>query len=276
VNPPSARSLTLVNESDLTLATNHPDRKLSFEGAFNFRDLGGYETASGRSVKWRRIFRSGTMGRLTAADRVHLGQLGIRAVVDFRTATEQAAEPNAWCREENIAYWSRAHNETFGNLHEMVERGFESADHARTVMLDGFRQLPFQQGEAYGELFRRIAAGQVPIAFNCTAGKDRTGGAAALVLDVLGVPRQAIAADFELTERAVDFRKAFLSRPSTEASRYASIPEEIASAIRGARPEYVLAMLEAIDERFGSVTDYLLSYGVSPGEIAAVRSELLE
>ena len=62
--PPIARSLTLVNETDLALATIHPDRQLSFEGAFNFRDLGGYTTVDGRMVKWRTLFRADAVHRL--------------------------------------------------------------------------------------------------------------------------------------------------------------------------------------------------------------------
>lgn len=251
-------------------------RLLPLEGGVNFRDMGGYQAADGRRVKWRRLYRSGTMGRLTAADAAHLAEHGIRVVIDLRTATEQHNEPNRWCEAAGIDYWARPHHETFGNLHEMVDRGFASADDARAVMVAGFRHLPFQQAEAYAELFRRIAAGQVPIAFNCTAGKDRTGGGAALVLAALGVPESTIAADFALTNRAVDFGKAFASASDAQASRYAHLSEDMAEAIRTAHPDYIVALLEEVVRRCGSIEGYLRDIGIDAADLRAVRDELLE
>ncbi|MDE8650295.1 tyrosine-protein phosphatase [Novosphingobium album (ex Liu et al. 2023)] len=251
-------------------------RLLPLEGGINFRDMGGYATRDGQRVKWRHLYRSGTMARLTPADRAHLDGLGIRAVVDFRSLREQADEPNAWCAEAGVAYWSRPHKEVFGRLHEMVERGIENEDEAMAVMTGGFRHLPFQQAPAYAELIRRIAAAEVPIAFNCTAGKDRTGGAAALVLATLGVPRETIIADFILTERAVDLRKAFGARPQDRHSPYARLSQPVMAALAGARPHYIAAFLDALDETCGSVEGYLAELGFTPDDIAQVRARLLE
>lgn len=252
------------------------ERLLPLEGGINFRDLGGYATADGRRVQWRKLYRSGMMTRLTPADVAHLVERGIRTVVDLRTATEQANFPSHWCREAGVTYWAREHDEVFGNLHAMVEAGIPSVEAARAVMAGGFRELPFQQAPAYAELFRRIAAGEVPIVFNCMAGKDRTGGAAALVLAVLGVPRETIAADFHLTERAVDLKTAFGPRSDATAKRYATIPPEISKAISGAHPDNILAFLDSIEERCGSLEAYLAEQGITAAQLDAVRAELLE
>lgn len=252
------------------------ERLLPLEGGINFRDLGGYATADGRRVKWRKLYRSGMMTRLTPADVAHLTARGIRTVVDLRTASEQAAYPSHWCREAGLSYWAREHDEVFGNLHAMVDAGIPTVEAAREVMIGGFRALPFQQAPAYAELFRRIAAGEVPIVFNCMAGKDRTGGAAALVLAALGVPRETIAADFNLTERAVDLRTAFGPRSDATARRYAAIPREISQAISGAHPSFILAFLDAIDERCGSLEAYLVEQGITPRDLEKVRAELLD
>ena len=252
------------------------ERLLPLEGGINFRDMGGYETADGRRVKWRTLYRSGMMTRLTAADVAHLSERGIRTVVDLRTASEQANYPSHWCREAGVTYWCRDHDEVFGNLHSMVEAGIPTVDAARAVMIGGFRELAFQQAPAYAELFRRIAEGEVPIVFNCMAGKDRTGGAAALVLAVLGVPRRTIAADFHLTERAVDLKTAFGPRTDATAKRYAAIDPEVSKVISGAHPDFILAFLDSIDERCGSVEGYLQELGLAPGELAAVRARLLD
>ena len=252
------------------------ERLLPLEGGINFRDMGGYPAADGRTVRWRRLYRSGTMARLTPADYEQLAGRSIRTVIDLRTRTEQLDEPNAWCVAAGVTYWCREHDETFGNLHEMVERGITTEDDARAVMMAGYRHLPVQQAVAYAELFRRIAAGEVPIVINCTAGKDRTGGGAALVLAMLGVARETIAADFAMTERAVDLRRAFAARPSPNVSRYASLTEPVMAALGGAHPSYITALLNAVDERFGSIAGYLGDLGFGAGDIAAMRAELLE
>lgn len=252
------------------------ERLLPLEGGINFRDMGGYAAHGGRRVKWRRLYRSGTLARLTPVDFERLDERDIRAVIDLRTTTEQQSEPNQWCRQRRIAYWSRDHNETFGHLHEMADRGIASAEEARQVMVNGFRQLPFQQAEAYAELIRRIAAGDVPIVFNCTAGKDRTGGAAALVLAVLGVPRETITADFTMTERAVDLQRAFRSRPDSNSERYERLEQAVLDAIGGAHPNYITAFLDAVEDRCGSVEGYLEGLGFSPGDLRSIRQELLD
>jgi protein-tyrosine phosphatase len=238
--------------------------------------MGGYETADGRRVRWRKLYRSGMMTRLTPADVAHLAERGIRTVVDLRTVTEQSRYPSTWCGDNGVAYWSRAHHEVFGNLHAMVDAGIPTVEAARAVMIGGFRELAFQQAPAYAELLRRIAAGEVPIVFNCMAGKDRTGGAAALVLAALGVPRETIAADFHLTERAVDLRTAFGPRSDPAADRFAAIPPEIGQAISGAHPDFILAFLDSIDARCGSVEGYLEGLGIAAAQLEAMRAELLE
>ncbi|HKX77981.1 MAG TPA: tyrosine-protein phosphatase [Novosphingobium sp.] len=252
-------------------------RVLALEGGINFRDMGGYATSDGKRTKWGRLYRSGTMSMLTTADFDDLAKLGIRAVVDFRTRTEQESEPNLWCREHGIDYWSRSHDLVFGNLHDMIDRGIASAEESRQIMLDGFRHLPFQQAEAYAELIRRIADGKVPIAFNCTAGKDRTGGAAALVLALLGVPRETIVADFVLTGELLDLAKAYRSRPENpDHARYKRLDREIIAPMGEAHADYVAGFLDAIDEKCGSVEGYLAGLGISEVEMQAVRAELLE
>lgn len=251
-------------------------RLLPLEGGINFRDMGGYPTLDGHRVKWGKLYRSGSMARLTPGDEAHLAGLGFRCVVDFRSAREQEHAPNRWCAAAGVPYWSRDHREVFGQLHTMAERGIDSEQQAMAIMEDGFRHLPFQQAPAYAELVRRIADGHVPVAFNCTAGKDRTGGAAALVLAILGAARETIVADFTLTERAVDLRTAFGVRPKDSASPYARLPEPVMAALAGARPSYITAFLDAIDERCGSVEGYLAEIGVPAGAVLAVREGLLE
>jgi len=254
------------------------ERLLPLEGGINFRDMGGYATVDGRRVKWRHLYRSGTMTRLTEADREHLAGRGIRTVIDFRTGSEQESEPNHWAiGADGTLYWSRDHEEVFGNIHEMAASGLPSLADAMRVMEDGFRHLPFQQAEAYAEMFRRLAASEVPLAFHCTAGKDRTGGAAALILAALGVPREAIIADFTMTERAVDLQKALLQRkPDPKYAHFARLADDVRSAFGGAKPSYINAFMDSVDEKCGSVENYLSDLGITRSDIGSIRSSLLD
>jgi len=253
------------------------ERLLPLEGGINFRDMGGYETMDNKRVKWRHLYRSGAMHRLTPADHQHLAERGIRTVIDFRTASEQADEPNHWALSSDANYWSREHEEVFGNIHEMAASGLASPAEARRVMEGGFRLLPFQQAEAYAEMFRRLAASEVPLAFHCTAGKDRTGGAAALILAALGVPRETIVADFTMTERAVDLPKALLrTKPNPKYEHFARLDEDTRAAFGGAKPSYINAFLDALDDKCGSVENYLSDLGIMASDLGSIRSSLLE
>ncbi|MGE3691030.1 MAG: tyrosine-protein phosphatase [Novosphingobium sp.] len=251
-------------------------RLVPLEGGVNFRDLGGYSTADGRTVKWRHLYRSGMMTRLTENDAAALEERGIRMVVDFRTATEQQEEPNHWALASEARYWAREHEETFGQLKQMAATGIGSVEEAQAIMLAGYRHLPFQQAQAYAEIFRALAGGEVPLVFHCTAGKDRTGGAAALVLSLLGVPRETIAMDFNMTERAVDLRKALGSAPRKGYEGFASIAPEVGQVISGAHPEWILALLDAVEEQCGSVEGYARDMGLSAGDLAEMRAHLLD
>ncbi|MDG2003455.1 MAG: tyrosine-protein phosphatase [Novosphingobium sp.] len=253
------------------------ERLVPLEGGVNFRDMGGYETSDGRTVKWRHLYRSGTMHRLTPADHEHLATRGIRTVIDFRSGGEQVEEPNHWALASDTNYWSREHEEVFGNIHEMAASGLATPEDAMQVMEAGFRYLPFQQAEAYGEMFRRLAASEVPLAFHCTAGKDRTGGGAALILAALGVPRASIIADFTMTERAVDLQKALLRRkPNPKFAHFAELDEDTRAAFSGAKANYVNAFLDTIDEKCGSLENYLSDFGITQSDIGSIRASLLD
>ena len=252
-------------------------RLLPLEGGVNFRDMGGYATQDGRRVKWGHLFRSGTMTKLSEADCAHLNDLGFRTVVDLRTLGEQERDPNHWGKSLADAYWSREHDETFGDLHRQSGDSITTLEEGMAVMEQGYRRLPFQQCEGYAHLFRRLAEGHFPAVIHCTAGKDRTGGGAALVLAALGVPRESIVADFVMTERAVDLRKALgWRKPSPKYTKMSTIPDEARSAFVGAKASYIEAFLDALDSECGSLDGYLRHIGVASENVERMRAALLE
>jgi protein-tyrosine phosphatase len=255
-------------------------RLLPLEGGVNFRDMGGYPAADGKRVKWGSLFRSGTMNRLTEADRAHLAERGIRTVIDFRTESEHVHEPNDWGMSLGEDYWRRPHDETFGNWSDLDPARLGTERDAEKVLEAGFRKLPEQQAVAYAEMFRRLAAGDVPAVIHCTAGKDRTGGGAALILSMLGVPREQIVADFLLTQQWAELHgfavKGARRNPDPKYKRFAEMKREVLAVFSSARPGFIAAFLDSIEQQHGGIDNYANALGISASDRKAIRGTLLE
>jgi protein-tyrosine phosphatase len=250
-------------------------RVIALQGGRNFRDLGGYSTLDGRRVKWGKLYRSGSMAWLTPADYDSLSTLAIKTICDLRTVHERAAEPNKWREVAGIRYWAREHSDSFGELRKVLVSGLSTPERARAAMIAGYRHLPFEQAPAHRELFVRLAAGEVPLAFNCAAGKDRAGTAAALILSALGVPRDTVIEDYVLTDRVVDLAKIFLSRKRK--NELTGLAPGVVSAVLKADASYLRAALDAVDERHGSVAVYLRdALGIPEEALLTIRQNLLE
>lgn len=247
------------------------------QGGSNFRDLGGYLTADGRTVRRGTVFRSAHLGTLTDEDRAALGKLGVRTIVDLRGVNEAAETPHlvdgVGCRIVG------AHIEpgVGEKIRGAVADGSANPHIMMQFLTDHYRDYPRRCAPGFRTLFATLADGtHRPLVFHCTAGKDRTGGAAALVLALLGVPRDTIAQDFNMTERAVDLRKALGSGPRKGYEGFAKIDPEVGKVISGAHPGWILALLDAVEEQCGSVEGYARDMGLSAGDLQAMRAHLLD
>lgn len=228
--------------------TMHPRRRVPLEGTSNFRDLGGYRASDGRTVKWRMLYRSGGLSRLTDGDVKEVSRLNIRLVCDFRGPEERSAAPSRLPR---------------ANPPEVLDLGISAQAAAAAVKLLGkanvaestmadkitnaYRSYPRQHSPQYAALFERLAAPEsYPLVFHCAAGKDRTGFAAAMILSALGVPVETIFEDYLLTNECW---------PTT--GLFAREIDAATKALVSARREYLQAALDTIDEAHGSVAAYL-------------------
>lgn len=253
------------------MATGTLERVLPLEGGRNFRDLGGYATRDGRRVRWGRLYRSGSMAALTEAAYARLAELGVRVICDLRTTSEREIQPVDWRRVPGLSYWARDYELSFGDLRALLASELPAADQARAAMVTAYRELPFEQAPAYGELFRRLAGGETPLVFNCSAGKDRTGIAAALVLSALGVPEETIVEDYLLTNLAFD------RTTSATYARMTHIAPEVRDAILGVEQTYIRAAFAAIEEAHGSMEGYLEArLGVTEDALGRLQAQLLE
>ena len=268
MNPPIARSLTLVNETDLALATIHPDRQLSFEGAFNFRDLGGYTTVDGRMVKWRTLFRADAVHRLPDSELDQLAEIGLRTVVDLRTGSE-VDEGHLHDPHRGITH---VHLDVLGQVWKPSDLD-DDAD-ARVVLSELYVHMLDIGAPALSEAFRTLAQSEnLPAVFHCAAGKDRTGVLAAMVLSTIGVADHVIVADYaisgtnmaELIERLKRDRPEALTAMNDQPSAYLAAP-----------PEAMDRLLTHVNSEYGSMTGYVKSIGIDADVIEALTSVLLD
>jgi protein-tyrosine phosphatase len=256
--------------------TYTPDRIIALEGGLNFRDLGGYVGRDGRRIRWRRLFRSGIIHTPSESDRNRIVRLGIRAVIDLRSNLERREGPHVLGGQDNVHYWAFDHDGVGGNILKMLGEPAAEAAHFRDVMIELYRELPFEFRDAYRQIFQHAAVGPLPLAFNCAAGKDRTGVAAALLLSALGVDWNDILADYLLSEQFIPaMLRAFRS------PRNNMVPEHVnrdaIAPVFAVDPAYLEAMREAIEARSGSLENYLLSdLSLEPRILEMFRRRILE
>jgi protein-tyrosine phosphatase len=239
--------------------TELPPRHLNLAGASNFRDLGGYPTGDGRSLRWRKLFRSNHLGHLTEDDVKIVRGLGVRSAFDFRGVQERAA---AACVVEEIAVHSLPIEPTVVALlrAKLQARALSSAD-ALEIMRDSYRGYVRTNTHSFRELFAQLLEDTAPLVIHCTAGKDRTGFACALILHALGVPDRVISEDYLLTNR-------FYRRDPNSAP---DLPADVRQAIGSVESSFLAAGFEAVNAQYGDLESYFRD-GLGLG--APERSEL--
>jgi protein-tyrosine phosphatase len=255
----------------------------ALRGARNFRDMGGYPAADGRRVRWARVYRSGALSQLTEADLAQLGRFGVRTVCDFRSPAERSREPSRWSAPgvEHL-HWDYDFDSVSlrSVLREVSEPSIESMRYAMTQL---YRRLPSLFAAPYATLFAKLAQGAVPLIFHCTAGKDRTGIAAALLLSGLGVPREVVVEDYALTNTVVDLEGALVARKLVSSGiadgpvNLRDLAREVRAPLLQARAEYLQAAFDQIERDHGGLGAYLKErLGVTDDVLREIRQHLLE
>jgi len=224
-------------------------RLLPLEGGRNFRDLGGYRTADGHIVKWGLLFRSGSMHGLTARDYAYLDKIGIKVVCDFRDNHERAAEPVPWPSAQAPTILSDDYSLTDAGLMPRGDLRAMTTAQARAMLAKSYPQMLTFFADQYHRMFAELLAGHAPLAFNCSAGKDRTGIAAALLLTALGVPRETVIQDYLLTNRYLDGKMILAQQGKASANAaWAHLPPGVMAAFMAADRSYIEAVLDALPD----------------------------
>jgi protein-tyrosine phosphatase len=263
-----------------TAAKAHETRVLGLTGAANFRDLGGYATTDGRHVRWGEVYRSNALSALTPADEKRVEDLHIVAEVDLRTQQERAAEPDRWLEKPGDIYESPRPS-LAPIIGPMMAKVTDAAT-ARQWMQAFYARIPDEYRPEYAALFHRLAGGEGPLLIHCTAGKDRTGVAAAILLSALHVPRATVVKDYVLTGDLLPPPKpagggAGAAPHPTGGSLLSRLPPDARAEIWRTDETFVLAALKSIDAEYGSVDVYLeKGLGLSGAEVTHMRQLLTE
>ncbi|MFM6933120.1 MAG: tyrosine-protein phosphatase [Novosphingobium sp.] len=256
-------------------AGQRENRFVLVDGGRNFRDVGGYATSDGRHLRWDRLFRSGSLGSLTDGGRSTVGALNAAAIIDLRSTAERAGDRGDWLKAQN-GYWTRDYELGFGNLSKALsDPANAKPEIVRTMMAEGYRQAIDEQSASYRELFLRLASGRGPVIVNCTAGKDRTGVAAALVLRSVGVPYAKVREDFLLSNSAPGMDSLHKAMAGQAARAGMSMSPEVMALLAGVDGSYLDAAFDQIDRKYGSLNGYLTQrLGLTKAQVAAVRRNL--
>ena len=238
-------------------------RRFEFEQVYNFRDMGGYAAADGRTVRWRQLFRSGEPQRLSEAEaqQVH-SELALATVIDLRSEdeanhprglgplfTEGVLRHHFPMGDPRTKYAARESGEWDPHYDNLLEAG----------------------GDEWATIVRLLAdPAAYPALFHCVTGKDRTGVLAALIYGVLGVDQQTVLDDFALSQQGMDRLVSDLRARGTIGAN------EPANPGLGVPVEAMELMLDLLRTRHGGAVDFLRARGVSDDELQALVDLLLE
>jgi protein-tyrosine phosphatase len=232
-------------------------RRIPVAGTYNLRDLGGYPAACGRTTRWRTLLRSDALHLAGQDGAAVLAGYGLRTVVDLRTPAETALAPGAALAPSTVR----------------VSLLGDDLDGLPPALDATYRFVIAERGDALGAAVRALCqAGSVPALVHCSAGKDRTGIVIGLVLAVLGVPDEIIAADYAMSSQ-------FLNPQTTAALGQLQAScglSELTAALLASPPGLMLDVLAWARAAGGTVAGYLTAHGVSPAELDALRDALTQ
>ncbi|MCV6611521.1 MAG: tyrosine-protein phosphatase [Amphritea sp.] len=253
-------------------------RGLNLEGGINFRDLGGYETQDGRTVRWRTLLRSGHLADLTDSDINVLEALSLNHIHDLRKVDEQQRTPNRSLQATTFADYQMQIG-SLARFWDYLDSGGLSAESAHQLVSQGYRKCVPRVTPKLSQILHSLLdnAGQASL-FHCTAGKDRTGIVVATVLAALGVERQTIIEDYLLTLEYFDNRP--LLAIVEQHLRDAGVTEWERSWLTpyiSVHEENIVQFLAGIDEQFGSFDRFVNEgLGLSDQQVGELRDGYLE
>ena len=236
------------------------------QGASNFRDVGGYLTTNGQRVRRGQVFRSDHLAGLSDADVALLQAMGVGHSLDFRGVAEYTATPYDIPGVQRVALTIEP--TVIARMQALVAQGIvPTTEETVELMRETYRDFVNHNANTFGRFLKHLLEQPTPQVFHCTAGKDRTGFAAALLMSALGVDRATIEHDYLLTNQLYkrDTRLEGQGHP------------HVMKVLWQVQPEFLHAAFEAVDAQHGGMREYLHgAIGLTPQELLELQRMLLQ
>jgi protein-tyrosine phosphatase len=270
----------LLIPAQLPAEQRNDHRLLNFEGIANLRDLGGYATIDGEEVAWGKLYRSATFAQASRADLANLDRLGLTAFVDFRSTAEKEEEPNRLPEEPgfeiiDIPILDEGNEALVGDVMARIESGDFDGFDPEAAMMEANRQFANVFTPQISQFVRTVLdADGAPVLWHCSAGKDRTGFAAAVLLRILGVPQETVMQDYMASlEPALASRRNQLLLLGLFKGQDAA---DTLQVMMGVQEAWLEAAFTEIDATWGSFDNYVHDgLGLSDTDIERLKSSLL-
>ena len=262
------------------MTNNQHSRHLDLAGAYNIRDIGGYETLDGRPVRLRKLLRSDSLHNLTKASQETLIREGLRTVIDLRQSDAVEEKPNVFKNSSDVTYH---HLNVMGDgpLVESTDQSVSSLGPDRPPEV--YAAILDKRQEWMSQVVKLLATpGVLPALYHCNSGRDRAGLTTMLLLSITGVPKEKIVEDYAMSPRYL-WRRTHDKNTGTIHNLH---PDDFDSSDESRRayetekfvcpPQAMSASIEHIERSYGSVRDYLLGGGVTEDELQWLRDEIVE
>ena len=251
------------------------NRLLPMDGSYNTRELGGYKTLDGKSVKWGVLFRSDKLSDISEADQNYLVNLGIKKIVDFRSKSEKNEDPDRIPQDIDYVEMPIEVDGAMRTKIEAILKGETDRD-VKSFLIEANEEFINNYSHIYSRFLKGLAREQKPTLFHCTAGKDRAGFAAAITLIAIGVSKEDAIEDYMKTnEYTADRIEDMISK--IELMSLYQTDGEILRPLLGVEREYLETALKTAEDQYGSIEKYIREgLEISEEEIQKLKSFLLE
>ncbi|GMK37820.1 protein-tyrosine-phosphatase [Paenibacillus sp. CCS19] len=273
---PNARIYFLIKGGNGdTIVTS--ERKVNLQGAFNFRDLGGYQTTDGKTVKWGKLFRGEELGHLTSSDLTYVHNMGLKSIVDYRTDAEVNALADPVIPGAQYIRTDEGNAGSAADLNAMIASGLLKDEASAVAMMVGFNKQMVDAPKFYIQLMELLNdPNNIGLVQHCTAGKDRTGLGSAIILLTLGVDEKTVMEDY----LASNVYRAEANKKAVEAVRQQVKDENVVaaiSALMGVQKEFLQAAIDEMKAKYGSIDNFIeQGLGITKEERAKLKAMYTE
>jgi len=254
---------------------NENYRLLPMDGSHNTRELGGYKTTDGKSIKWGMLFRSDKLSDISKADQAYLQNLGIKKIIDFRSKEEKAEDPDIVPKGITYIEMPISVDGAMRSKIEAVLKG-ETNKEVKSFLIDANKEFVSDYNGVYEDFLKNLIDDDGPALFHCTAGKDRAGFAAAITLIALGVSKEDVIKDYMKTNQFTEERIEEIIGQIELMTLYQT-DAEVLRPLLGVEREYIETAFQTAEDEYGSLMNFIRhGLNISDDDLQKLRTKFLE